>query len=91
MFRLQVLLYPQTDLTMSQSSIDENADGYLLTRNGCKHLRSQYFGEYSDMTDPLASPLFANKAQLAGAPPALVITAELDPPSATRARPTPHG
>ena len=79
MFRLQVLLYPVTDLTMSQPSIDENADGYLLTRNACEHFRSQYLGEYADLKDPLASPLFADDTQLAGAPPALVITAELDP------------
>lgn len=79
MFRLQILLYPQTDLTMSQSSIDENAEGYLLTRNGCEHFRSQYLGGYADVKDPLASPLFAKETQLAGAPPALVITAEFDP------------
>jgi alpha/beta hydrolase family protein len=77
--RLQILLYPQTDLTMSQPSVDENAEGYLLTRNGCKHFRSQYLGEYADVKDPFASPLFAKDTQLAGAPPALVITAELDP------------
>jgi acetyl esterase len=79
LFRLQVLLYPMTDLTMSQPSIDENAEGYLLTRNACEHFRSQYLGEYADFKDPLASPLFADDTQLAGAPPALVITAELDP------------
>jgi len=79
MFRLQVLLYPMTDLTMSQPSIDENAEGYLLTRNACDYFRSQYLGEYADYKDPLASPLFAEETQLAGAPPALVITAELDP------------
>ena len=78
-FRLQVLLYPMTDLTMSQPSIEENADGYLLTRNACDSFRSQYLGEYADLKDPLASPLFADETQLAGAPPALVVTAELDP------------
>jgi acetyl esterase len=79
LFGLQVLLYPMTDLTMSQPSIDENAEGYLLTRNACEHFRSQYLGEYADLKDPLASPLFADDTQLAGAPPALVVTAELDP------------
>jgi acetyl esterase len=79
MFRLQVLLYPVTDLTMSQPSIDENAEGYLLTRNACEHFRKQYLGEYADEKDPLASPLFADEPLLSGAPPALVITAELDP------------
>ena len=78
-FRLQVLLYPMTDLTMSQPSIDENADAYLLTRNACEYFRAQYLGEYADLKDPLASPLFADETQLSGAPPALVITAELDP------------
>jgi acetyl esterase len=79
LFGLQVLLYPMTDLTMSQPSIDENAEGYLLTRNACEHFRSQYLGEHADLKDPLASPLFADDTQLAGAPPALVVTAELDP------------
>ena len=79
MFRLQVLLYPVTDLTMSQPSIDENAEGYLLTRNACQHFRTQYLGEYADVKDPLASPLFADDTLLSGAPPALVVTAELDP------------
>ena len=79
MFRLQVLLYPVTDLTMSQPSIEENADGYLLTRNACEHFRSQYLGDYADFKDPCVSPLFADDAVLAGAPPALVVTAELDP------------
>ena len=79
MFRLQVLLYPVTDLTMSQPSIDENAERDLLTRNSCEYFRSQYLGEYADLKDPLASPLFADDTQLAGAPPALVVTCELDP------------
>ncbi len=78
-FRLQVLLYPMTDLTMSQPSIDENAERDLLTRNACEYFRAQYVGDHADHKDPLASPLFADDAQLAGAPPALVITAELDP------------
>jgi len=79
MFRLQVLLYPMTDLTMSQPSIQENADDYLLTLAACNYFRAQYLGEHADLKDPLASPVFADDAQLAGAPPALVITCELDP------------
>jgi acetyl esterase len=79
LFRLQVLLYPMTDLTMSQPSIEENSEGYLLTINACEYFRSQYLGEYADLKDPLASPLFADDTLLSGAPPALVITAELDP------------
>jgi acetyl esterase len=68
-----------TDLTMSQPSIDENAERYLLTRNACEYFRASYLGDYADLKDPLASPLWADDTQLAGAPPALVITAELDP------------
>lgn len=79
MFRLQVLLYPMTDLTMSQPSIQENAEDYLLTLAACNYFRAQYLGEHADLKDPLASPVFAADAQLAGAPPALVITCELDP------------
>jgi len=79
LFRLQVLLYPMTDLTLSHPSVEENAEGYLLTRNACKLFVSAYAGERADLKDPLLSPLFAEEAVLAAAPPALVITAELDP------------
>ncbi|MER6936116.1 alpha/beta hydrolase [Nocardioides sp. NPDC127514] len=77
-FLLQVLLYPTTDLTLSQPSMDENGKGYLLTRAGCEHFRAN-LGDDLDYADPRISPLFASQERLAGAPPALILTAEFDP------------
>lgn len=76
----QVLVYPVTDLTASQPSYLENADGYLLT----KDTMEWFIGHYVDgtglaPTDPRLSPLYASDAALAGMAPAFVITAEFDP------------
>lgn len=72
----QLLVYPVTDLTMSHPSIDENAEGYFLTKDTMSWFIGHYLGE-SDPKDASVSPLHA--AELAGLPPTLVITAELDP------------
>lgn len=72
----QVLIYPATDLTLRQASIDANGSGYLLTRHAMGWFTRSYLGGH-DPTDPLVSPLFA--PELAGLPPALVVTAGFDP------------
>ena len=72
----QVLVYPVTDLTLSHPSIEENAEGYFLTRSSMEWLTECYLGG-GDPQDPAVSPLRA--ASLAGLPPALIITAEFDP------------
>lgn len=77
-FVLQVLVYPVTDLTWSHPSIEENAEGYLLTKASMVWFGSHYLGD-ADPTHPLASPLHAQDERLAGACPAFVITAEFDP------------
>jgi acetyl esterase len=77
-FRLQVLIYPATDLTLSHASIQENGDGYLLTKDAVHYFTGQYLGD-ADPRNPLASPLHADDATLTGSAPALVITAEFDP------------
>jgi acetyl esterase len=73
----QLLIYPATDLTMSHPSIEENADGYLLTKADMEWFRDHYLGDGADPKDPLVSPLYAG--DLSGLPPALVLTAEYDP------------
>ncbi len=73
----QLLLYPPTDMTMSCASHRENAVGYLLTAEMVAWFREQYLSGGANLRDPDASPLFA--ADLAGLPPALVVTAEFDP------------
>jgi acetyl esterase len=73
----QLLVYPVTDLRMSSASYVENADGPLLTKAAMAWFIDQYAHSDADRTDPLASPLLT--PDLAGLPPALVLTAECDP------------
>lgn len=73
----QLLVYPATDLTRSYPSHVENGEGYLLTTESMDWFMGHYLPDASDAQHPDASPLFT--ADLAGLPPALVITAELDP------------
>jgi acetyl esterase/lipase len=76
--RFQLLVYPVTDGTMSHPSVDENADGYFLTKATMAWFWQQYVGD-ADWTGPRVSPLHAADEALAGLPPALVITAQYDP------------
>ena len=73
----QALEIPVTDLTMSQPSIDENGEGYVLTKNAIAQYTGYYLADPADATNPYASPLLAD--DLSGLPPALVFTAEYDP------------
>ncbi|HTA68389.1 MAG TPA: alpha/beta hydrolase [Bryobacteraceae bacterium] len=73
----QLLIYPATDMRMGMPSIDENADGPLLTKAAMHWFVNHYLNSEADRTDPLASPLLA--ANLRGLPPAFIITAECDP------------
>ena len=76
----QALVYPAVDATMSQPSVAEHAAGAILTRADMDTFLGHYLGEGPDAlerVDPLVSPLYA--AELAGLPPALVQTADLDP------------
>jgi acetyl esterase len=74
--RLQVLVCPVTDLTMSMPSYEENAEGYYLTRSTMEWFIGHYLGD-ADPSDPGCSPLHAD--DLAGVAPALVVTAGYDP------------
>jgi acetyl esterase/lipase len=76
--RFQLLVYPVCDGTMARPSMDENAEGYFLTRESMAWFWGHYMGDH-DWTDPRASPLHAPDAALAGLAPALVVTAEYDP------------
>ena len=72
----QLLVYPATDLTNSHPSHEENAEGYLLTRDHMIWFAGHYLGDH-DRTDPRVSPLHAD--DLSGVAPAFVLTAEFDP------------
>ncbi len=80
--RFQLLVYPAVDMTLSYPSIDENGEGYFLTKDSMVWFGANYLGaggDAVDAADPQVSPLFAPPEALAGLPPALVITAEYDP------------
>jgi acetyl esterase len=74
---LQVLIYPATDMAADAPSHREFADGYMLTRDAILWFKGLYLNGPEDEADWRASPLRAG--DLAGLPPAYVITAGFDP------------
>jgi acetyl esterase len=73
----QMLIYPVTNHAYDTPSYRDNADGYLLTRDAMVWFWNHYLSGESDGANPYASPLRA--ASFTGLPPAMVVTAELDP------------
>ena len=73
----QLLIYPATDMRMIAASLQENAEGPLLTRASMAWFIEHYLSGEKDKLDPLASPLLA--ADLSALPPAFILTAECDP------------
>ncbi len=77
--RFQLLVYPVTDGSLSRPSIDENGEGYFLTKDTMAWFWNHYMGDVDCTQEPLASVLHCADGALPGLPPALVITAEFDP------------
>ena len=76
----QILFYPSLDLDFDvdrYASLRENARGYGLETAGLRPFNAFYLDGGADPADPLVSPI--KRKDLAGLPPALVITAEHDP------------
>ena len=74
---LQALLYPVTNVaSFDTDSYAEYATGHGLTASLMRWFGAQYAGAVGAESDPYVSPLLA--PNLAGLPPALVITAEFD-------------
>jgi acetyl esterase len=76
--RFQLLVYPVTDGLLASPSVDENAEGYFLTKEAMIWFLDHYVAA-EQRRDPRVSPLFAGDEAFAGLPPGLVITAEYDP------------
>ncbi|QEV16545.1 alpha/beta hydrolase [Streptomyces alboniger] len=74
----QVLFYPVTDANFDTGSYRQFAEGYFLRRDGMQWFWDQYTTDERERAQITASPLRAAVEQLAGLPPALVITAEAD-------------
>lgn len=77
-FAHQVLFYPVTDANFDTESYRQFATGYFLGRDGMKWFWDQYTTDPAQRAEITASPLRATPEQLAGLPPALVITGEAD-------------
>ena len=74
----QVLFYPSTSSNPDFPSRQQFADGYYLTALTGRWFWQHYSGGAAIHTEPTACPLCATVEQLAGLPPALIITAECD-------------
>ncbi|MCW6532548.1 alpha/beta hydrolase [Sphingomonas lycopersici] len=70
---VQAPIYPAADMSKEYPSFNDFADGYLLTRDGMI-----WFGDHyaADVLHVKGSPLAGD---LAGLPPAVIVTASLDP------------
>jgi acetyl esterase len=76
--RLQVLVYPVTDLTSFDTpSYLAYAENHFLTRRAMIWFRDHYVGGEQGARDPLASPL--HHPDLSGLPAAHIVTGECDP------------
>lgn len=72
----QLLVYPATDVLGEYASREENATGYFLDQPTLIWFIGHYADTASDLADPKISPLHGD---LAGQPPAVVVTAQYDP------------
>lgn len=73
---LQVLVYPAFDHTRSSDSYHRNGTGHLLTADVMDWFWSNYLNGSVTRDDWRVDP---RRADLTGAPPAIIITAEYDP------------
>ncbi len=73
----QLLIYPVTDHEFDSVSMNDNAEGYFLTRAAMQWFYSHYLADPDQGKDPRVSPVRA--PDLSGLPPAYVVTAEFDP------------
>ncbi|WP_225188933.1 alpha/beta hydrolase [Bradyrhizobium sp. IC3195] len=76
--RQQVLFYPVTDAAFETDSYHQFSTGFYLRRDAMQWFWDQYTTDEAERAEVTASPLRASLDQLAGLPPALVITAEAD-------------
>jgi acetyl esterase len=72
----QLLIYPGIDFAGSYPSRSENGEGYFLTHEEIGWFSLSYLPSLEVIEDPRVSPI---RGELAGAPPAVIVTAEYDP------------
>lgn len=74
---VQVLIYPNTDLTLSLPSTRQKGIGWGITTDDIAWGIEGWVPDVSRRADPAVSPLF--EPDLGGLPTALIVTAEHDP------------
>ncbi|KEZ78936.1 alpha/beta hydrolase [Salinisphaera hydrothermalis] len=72
----QLLFYPVVDFAEDKPSKDRLAEGFFLEKASMDWFEERYLPAGCDKRDPMVSPLYG---ELAGAAPAIVITAGFDP------------
>jgi len=75
--KAQGLLCPALDANMSSDSVERHSDGPFLTRAALEWAYDMYVPDIDDRRSSLASPLLTQ--DLAGAPPAVIVSAQIDP------------
>ena len=75
--RLQLLIYPATDMRAVAPSHTHNGQGYVLTADTIAYFRGHYVPDAGAWNDWRVSPLLAS--DLSHLPPAFVLTAGFDP------------
>jgi acetyl esterase len=73
----QLLIYPAIEYEFESRAMEDNAEGYFLTREDMRWFYGHLLPDPSVGTDWRVSPRFADNH--AGLPPAFVVTAEYDP------------
>ena len=73
----QILLYPITDCRLRTQSMTEYGDSPMLDENMLSFYVKNYAREPKDILSPMFSPLLS--PDLSRLPPALIISAEIDP------------
>lgn len=74
-FAGQVLIYPAVDFATTYDSVDQHADGPVLTKEAGKLFQAAYVGD-GDPADPRLSPFFGE--DFGNQPPSVVVTTEYD-------------
>src|SRR4029077_17651737 len=69
----QMLLYPGTDMSLSQPSYKRDFTQFPLSVEAVKYFIGHYLRDRNDYIDPRAAPLLA--ANFKGLPPAFILTA----------------
>jgi len=75
--KFQLMIYPLVDHFDKSPSMQQFAEGYFLTRAGMDWFKDSYLPSREAGLEASASPMYAK--DVAGLPPAMIVTAECDP------------